>query len=268
MNKMIFLVKFLFWIGGIVRKVNWKRPLRQVRGRVTKGTLRPLHVSYFHEYRNLSVAISQSNDYEQIAEHISSICTASNYVMADLLELDPFFDLHCSLKVFVKGSDEEDKVVTWGRSLPPDAREPEIGLDGAHSVKNNTVWCALLGRDDGGSRWQPFNCFCSNDLTAHGSKFKCDRVSWADYYKSTLVFPIKCAHNTVESEVEKVIGFLAFDSSKPNAFEGLPSTFDYISEWSDYHKLLGETAPFHLGAIMVHALGEAFRPVHWEKRND
>jgi hypothetical protein len=193
------------------------------------------------------------------------VCTECNSLSADLLELDGNH-LHCSLKVLLRGETSEDDVVaTWMRSEPYDGRSGFPSPD-THRVSENSVWCALLGRYDGNFNWKnPFCCFACNDLIEHGSEFRCSRDRWQDYYRSTLVFPLRYLSQANGERKYNVIGFLAFDSPNKNAFARVPDIFDYRDrpdKIADYNTKLSAAAVFQIGAVMADTLSMFLRPAY------
>jgi len=65
----------------------------------------------------------------------------------------------------------------------------------------------------------------------------------------------------INSRYCKITGFLAFDSTKKDAFGPLPDAFKYRESIDEYHNLLRERAQFHIGAALADALGVFLEPL-------
>lgn len=224
-----------------------------------------LHYDGIHPIRDFAVDFV-SEHYDEAHSHdlANHLCTCARRTMGELLDLRPD-SLHCCLKFLIKGkTPDDDQVCTWGRSEPFDDRPHELGEVEAHLVKENTVWCALLGRRDPGTTWREFKFFACNDLHKYqNSGFHCDRIDWQRYYRSTLVFPLRFWRSSDAESVETV-GFLAFDSPRPGVFWGLPDILAFglgqtPEGWSNYHSSAGGSAVFHAAAIMSDTLSVAMR---------
>lgn len=209
-------------------------------------TLKGIHLNVLHRIRRLAVQLKQGN-LDQSATLAQQICTEMNRQMCRLLELEAN-RLHCCIKLLEK----PDQVSTWVRSEPLDNRPPEIGADNAHEIDKNSVWAALYGRSDGATIWQPFTCFACNDLTTQ-SQFRCDRHNWQNFYRATLVFPLRYPADQAGNEFLN-LGFLAFDSPLPGAFRGIPNIFDFVLDPTGYRDKLEKSAIFHLGSIFADTL--------------
>jgi hypothetical protein len=257
------------WGARLFRKIGLKKIVRAVRNRSTQGLFLRLHTEVIHNMRMLGVKLNHwdHNDSETLTlvGDVCNVCNACNDLMSDLLEIDKYH-MHCCIKVLVKRPNiEEDLVETWMRSDPSDGRNEDDDPN-SHLVSKTSTWSALLGRFDGKYNWEkPFCCFSCNDLLDNADVYQNSRNGWEKYYRSTLVFPLR--YPTYEGRQRKynVVGFLAFDSSKKNAFVSLPNIFDYrdnINKISDYQSLLAASAPFHLGAIMADTLSTIMKPTY------
>jgi hypothetical protein len=256
----------LRWGARILRGAGGKKVIYAVRDRSSIGLLRPLHFNVIHRMRRLSVQMTDESDDPEAAAHLAlELCTQCRTTMCRLLELNSN-ELHCCLKLMVTrpGAPDEDRVATWARSEPLDDRPIETGDANAHLVNANSVWSALMGRNDGITGWRPFSCFACNDLTKRHELFKCDRENWTRYYKSTLVFPLRYQENP-QCTSYRNIGFLAFDSHNTSAFKGLPDIFDFRDDPSGYRDLLEDCTAFHLGAIFADTLSGFLRTAYERK---
>ena len=87
-----------------------------------------------------------------------------------------------------------------------------------HYINDNTTFCALLGKSDGITDWQyclPY-FYCAN-LAKRKDKFKCSRIKFLKYYKTSMVFPLRVQDEN--NEQPTVYGFLTFDSNKTKMFK-------------------------------------------------
>ncbi len=245
------IIKCLSGGAKLLRILKGHGLVQAIRERAMHSTLASLHQDIFHRMRLLATQMSNQWDKEEaIAARLAfEISTHCRSVIGNLLELSPH-RLHCCIKMMV----DDNRVATWVRSDPIDGRPVEKGDTNAHEVSKNSVWAALLGRSDGRATWQPFNCFCCNDLFAHPVDFICDRRNWQNYYRSALVFPVRYAKNTEGTELVN-LGFIAFDSPTQGVFRGLPDIFNYQSNIAEYQERLQQSAIFHLGAILADSLG-------------
>jgi hypothetical protein len=202
------------------------------------------------------------NQEDAAAEVAVRVCNECRDLMRHALELRPS-DLHCCLKMLIPGAstDKPERVATFARSEPSDNRPAETGESNAHEIKNNTVWSSMMGIPDGTTHWQPFCCFVCNDLWMAGNLFHCDRQDWKQYYRSSLVFPIRYPRRAASGEFVYV-GFLAFDSPRDTAFIGLPNIFEYRDNPSGYRGILEAKMAFNLGALMADILGSCLYPNH------
>lgn len=251
-----WLVKTLKAGAWIARTLHAKKAVWRVRQSLLIGPLCQIHTEFIHSARKLAI-IAASGNADLAAEQAFRICNASHRMMANFLELPPH-QLHCCLKLIYEGdhsAPEDDKIGTWVRSEPFDDRPIALPQDDFHPIKNNSVWSALYGLNDGMTNWQrPRRCFACNDLPKRGEWFKCDRTNWQHWYRSALVFPIRYPLDAQGNKMLN-IGFLAFDSPRTNVFHGLPDIFDYRESPSEYHDLLEASAVFHLGAIFADTMG-------------
>ena len=186
--------------------------------------------------------------------------TAMRNALGNILDLDEH-SLHCSIKVF----QEDGHVATWARSSPLDDRPVETSGE-AKPISDGTPWCALMGKDDGITRWRKIRCFASNDLTQANEKrlLTIGRENWSHYYKSALVFPLIYYNECENNQSPVIFGFLCFDSPEQNAFPGLPDIFRYRDphDLQSYHRALSKQAAFHMGAIMADTLSVFLRPFY------
>lgn len=259
-------IKCLAWM---VRKVNWPGAIWQVREIATAHLVKQLHLNLLHRMRKLAVLMQDWDDREAATHLALEICSECRRTMCLLLELKPN-DLHCCIKILTTNNNDpdEDRVATWVRSEPLDGRPVEAGDANAHLVTRNSVWSALLYRNDGKTQWgRPFTCFCCNDLTKHAGLFQCDRENWGQYYQSALVFAVRYPKNLQGNEYAH-IGFLTFDSVKKDVFRGLPDIFDHRDNPTHYRQLLEGTSVFHVGSIIADTLATFLRPIYERGNKD
>ncbi len=248
---------FSGWLGSAAKLVRASGPPGKWLLREIKTT------ASYHQYKELHHVL---HSLRKIPHHSPEmlcdpalaveICTSFQSLMGAILEKRDQ-ELHCCIKVLLKSSDG-DRVGTIGRSEPYDHRPQENDAEAAHLVERNSVWCCLLGRNDGKFEWPVFSCFACGDLQAHPLDFKCDREHWQQFYRSTLVFPLRYIKDEVNSSFV-TFGFLAFDSPLANAFGDLPDIFRYRERWHVYHQRLQKRAVFHVGAVFADTLSVLMR---------
>jgi len=253
-------------IANILRKMKFQGVVRKVRTRAALNLFKQLHENVIHDSRALGECMTEWDIYQTETTALAqNVCTSSRQLMSDLLELNPDF-LHCCFKVIVQPSNatksfENSEVVTWIRSKPLDDRPLEPN---PHPVVKNTVWSALLGCYDGVYNWggskgeRTYNCFSCNNLSTHDD-FQNSRGNWRESYNAALVFPINfLTYSDKGRPFKNVIGFLAFDSPKTDAFFNVPDIFDYrdhSEKRSEYTNLLGKSTAFQIGAVIADTLG-------------
>ncbi len=252
------------WALSLARKAGFRKQVVYAKQYVALQTLAPLHSDSVHSMRRLALdMLARNPDPERATREAMRVCTAFRKTMGTLLELEDN-ELHCSLKVF----GDDNRILTWARSEPYDDRPHETGEDHSRPVTDGTVWCAILGSNDGITRWRRYRCFCSNDLpSAQGkSLFVCNRTDWQQYYKSVLVYPLMYRADADEKD-PTVFGFLGFDSQKRGAFQGLPDIFDYRDpdQWGKFHDVISTKAAYHLGAAMADTLSVFLRPYYQQE---
>lgn len=130
-------------------------------------------------------------------------------------------DIRAAVKLLEQAEGKSDlNVVTfWRDSKSQKNRET---LEVKYPVEQNTAFKNLLESD--GYK----NYFLSNKLNSasEGGYFNVNK-NWKGFYKSTLVVPL-----THERNGERVVlGFLAYDSSEENAFDG--DAIEYVRKVSD-----------------------------------
>ena len=195
------------------------------------------------------------------SEMAIEFCSACALLMEQIIESE-HNDLHCCLKVIVKGENGRgDLIQTWARSEPADERDDdEIGIE----LKQNTIWGAFSGGSDGKNHWRRMCCFCCNDLTQFVNEYDNGRKEWSKFYKAKLVFPVRYL-DKVKPNTWETIGFLEFDSTKSGAFPGMPCAFDHAKDPASYRSKLEKSAIFHTGAIIADSLSMCLRP-YYESR--
>lgn len=259
--------RLLVWSARAARVLGLRRLVRAVRSRSTWGILNPLHHDVILKMRTFATLLEPWDRHPNPATpYASEFCTAARKVVGDLLELDEG-ELHCCLKGIVQHQGSFF-VETWARSEPTDTRPDILGELDQHAVDDNTVWSALLGRTDGHTNWKPLRAFACPDLANHADRFSCSRKDWSHYYRSVLVYPLR--YNADANRDYRTVGFLAFDSILPRAFDQLPDAFEFSnpSQWAEYHKRLSEVAVYHLGGLVAEALATVLRPVYEERAEE
>lgn len=239
------------------RKKNWRHVLkvfRTIRERMVLGTFHKLHLETVHAIRKYVV-----NEDSPGSTDWGCLADGCRNVIADLLEL-PDRSLHCTIKL-CHGEEEdaeEDWIVYTIARSEPCARPAEYGLDHHHLVGHNSSFAAIVGCKDRKNTWTPYaySCFASNYLTQHGDKYDCSRKDYIQYFKSTLVFPLR--YRKIHEESTLVQGFLTFDSPEENAFVGFPEVFAYRDNPADYEDKLSYLAVYHVGGIIADMLATVF----------
>lgn len=257
---------FIVWGARFLRWLRLEKVVSAVRTRATAGLFLRFHIEVLHSMRSLGIQMEEWKHNElQTTQEACRVCTSCGELMRDLLELKSN-QLHCCLKVLHKSSNDEDIVTTWIRSEPLDGRSDKDDPEQPHFVHGNTVWSAFLGRYDGKFNWkQPFRCFSCNDLLEYKDLISNTRQDWSNFYRSTLVFPLRYARLIDGQRCFDIIGFLAFDSPRKKAFPELCDIFKYrdsAEQRAEYQDILDTTAPFHLGAVMADTLSTFLRPAY------
>ena len=254
------LIQGVKWWANLFGKFKFlKQYVPITKQLVIREFARQLHHDAIHSIRAVSPALS-AEDWDKAASHALEFCNNSCKIIRYLTDIG-IEELHCCLKSLQPcdcTEEGEDIVSTLSRSIPYDERPLRSDSDD-HRVSENTVWCALLGRNDGFHGWHQAKCFVCNNLPQHAAIFKCTRKKWPGLYKSTMVFPINYMSDQDTRECQ-ISGFLAFDSPHTDAFGGLPDIFDYRDNLATYHTLLRKSAIFNTGAILADTLSIAFRP--------
>ncbi|HEY9146838.1 MAG TPA: hypothetical protein VIN36_09155 [Thiobacillus sp.] len=254
-------LKGLVKAAGVLRSAGLRDRIVIAKHYVTLQTLFPLHLEAVHAMRRLASDALHgpgANDAHFAAEAMH-VCTALNKTMGAALDLGTN-ELHCSIKVFLP----PDRIGTLARSEPMDDRPLEMGPENARPLTDGTVWCALMGQNDGRTHWRRYQAFACNDLPdAHRKgKLRCGRPDWQDYYQSVLVYPL--LYRSDGTQKGTVFGFLGFDSPRAGAFLGAPNIFDHMENdgWGKYHERLNRCSVFHLGAILADSLSVFMRPYY------
>ncbi|HEY4309280.1 MAG TPA: hypothetical protein VGN12_07490 [Pirellulales bacterium] len=215
--------------------------------------MKPMHLEVMHGMRHLASQMRNlDGNFQATAMMAIDTCTACRRSMSRLLKV-PANHLHCSLKL-MEADGEEGRVATLGRSKPFDERPSKLGDDDGDLVTSSTTFASLLGMSDGVTLWsRDFTCFCCNDLKKQGTRFRCGRENWSNYYQSVLVLPLRYPR-TCDGQDMGYIGFLMFDSPKVGTFAGLPEIFDYQNRAAEYLEELHSSPVFNLGAIFADTL--------------
>lgn len=220
---------------------------------ISNPAFRVLHDKVIHSIRELGLEFCsgwQSNN--QVLEGISTkggeVCTNLCLLLSMILKrkLD---NIRCCLKLIYNPTEDrnEDRVVTLAACKSMGHREVQYYPDHpGYLVSKNTVWAALLGRNDGLKDWEPYSCFSCHNMKKRydNQEFACTRDNFWEYYLSTIVFPIRFQQNL--RIPHKYIGFLAIDSDKAKAFR-MPDIFKV--KHRHYTVKLQNNSIFHLGAM-------------------
>ncbi len=258
-------MKALIWIGRIFRRFEYLRPfVRAAKDRAVLGVVARYHINFVHELRKVSINAESIAESNISCDTLESLADGCRDVMADILEVWPN-DLHCTMKLCEgEGCEKEEiKVYTIARSQPC-KRPAEYGLDNYHLIGNNSSFASIVGCGDRRNKWTPhaFTVFVCGDLTKE-SNYDDSRGDWKDYYRSTMVFPLRIK-KTKDKEYN-VFGFLTFDSYKTNALKGMPNTFRYITDKKGYDEKLSYSAAFHIGGSLADSISTIFYPAITEQ---
>ncbi len=244
------LVGFVLWGSRLARFLKAHGVVGAVKRRAALSYLTLLHQNVVHDMRTFAQCAHAPDAIGPTAE---ALCNSCRDLFCDLHEL-AINQLHCSIKIIDEDGSGNAIIKTLARATPADSR-PNV-YDG-HPVVSDSVWCSLLGVDDGNTRWEVFNCFSSNDLAGH-SHYVSHRPDYQKYYRSTVVFPIRYLRSTEKHDFVTV-GFLAFDSPKVDAFSRMPEILDKGVVWADFHDRLKDQSSFHAGAMVVDCLAYFLR---------
>ena len=252
------IVKGAVWGARFLRWMKVPGAVGAIRRRASFEFARTIHMQLGRSLRVMPRGFwGDKASQRLVAERLNDFCSAARLLMCQLIERNAN-QVHCCIKVFVKGpSEDADSVETFARSEPNDGRP--ITDDFAHRVARNSMLSAIMGKNDGIHSWRPYNCFACNDLAKHADEFQCERPKWRRYYTSLLAFPLRY-HSEHDPGTFDTFGFLVFDSAKPDAFVGLPDIFEHKTKWDVYHDSLNESTVFHFGAIAADYISVALRP--------
>lgn len=255
-------LRFFVWCMRSSRSVSMlQRLARDLRQRTMLGPISKLHIHSTHQMRSFSIHKYMARGIDSTLNHpyepFESLANANRDVFADLLEIPPQH-LHCTIKICnnEKNMDKKDwKVYTIARSTPynrPEEFHPEY-----HLVGENSSFAPLVGCDDIKNIWLPhvYRCFVSDDLTKYFNKYACSRKNWNDYFKSTIVFPLRYRKGRTS---HLIIGFLTFDSNKTKVFGNIPDIFEYKDKPDDYLEHLSYSTAYHIGGIIADTLATTF----------
>jgi LmbE family N-acetylglucosaminyl deacetylase len=247
-------------ISRLLRRIGAEQFVGKVRRRGALSYLTYFHEDVIHQMRKLALACEHCGAsaawddaaLEVIGPAATGFCSACRRIFCDLAEVEDN-QIHCCLKSI---NAPTQVVETWARSEPIDYRDESL----SHPISQNTVWSALLGRNDGHRTWSLFNCFSSNDLLKYNQQFKNTRTDWQKHYKSALVFPLRYTSPQSVSLFE-TFGFLALDSKKIGAFKGMPEIFEHIEDKDVYQDKARNCAMFQAGAAIADILSMFLRPI-------
>lgn len=245
----------------LLRYLGAENVVGKVRRRASREFFHLLHIDVIHRLRNLAMCMEDGHPDKKLASVMAiDFCSACALLMQQIVESERN-DLHCCLKVIVKGKDGADMLQTWARSEPSDERDDdEFGA----SLTQNTIWNAFRGHSDGSNVWRKMCCFCCNDLTQFAQEYNNGRKEWLKFYKSKLVFPVRYL-DKIKPNTWETIGFLEFDSTRTKTFPGMPCVFGYSKDPVGYRSKLEKSAVFHSGAIIADSLSMCLRP-YYESR--
>jgi LmbE family N-acetylglucosaminyl deacetylase len=253
-------VEILIWFSRLLRKFRADRFVGRVRRRAALSYLTHLHEDVIHEMRKFALACEfcgpssewDTNSWAVIGPPAAGFCSACRKIFCCLAEVDDN-QIHCCLKSINAST---GTVETWARSEPASYRDESI----VHPISQNTVWSALLGRNDGNQTWDLFNFFSSKDLSAYKNQFRTTRLDWQEHYKSVLVFPLRYTNPRGVTFFD-TFGFLAWDSPKVDAFQGTPEIFEHIHNRDVYHDKARKCAMYQTGAAIADTLSMLLRPI-------
>ena len=165
---------------------------------------------------------------------------------------------YCSLQE--RDPKEELKVWTFARSTIEAARPQHIGPDYPRKASENSGFAALIGCNDRKNKWMYIHrCFACNNLTIE--PYDDTKADWETWYISGLVFPLRYRKRYKGKEgihdSDYIMGFLTFDSLKPDIFLGIPSIFDYKDEPGEYEQELAKSGIYHTGGIIADTIATA-----------
>lgn len=254
------IVEGFVWVARALRFIRAEGIVGNFRRRASLGFFELLHLDVVHRMRRLGMALETAHSNEQELTHAGELaiefCSACALLMGRVIEVEQN-EIHCCLKVIVKGPKGLPLLRTFARSEPTDDRED---ISEGTPLASNTVWNAFSGSNDGHNNWQRMNCFCCNDLTEHASEFDNGRSNWDRFYKSKLTFPLRFVDKQ-RPQVFETIGFLEFDSKK-GAFVGMPCCYDYVKDAASYRCKLDKCTVFQVGAIIADTLSICLRPYY------
>lgn len=254
----VWYLRSFVWGIRFLRRIGVRGPVRSIRERAALGIIGRLHLLSIHQIRNFSLGRYLSGGLYELASFapLEELANAHRNVFSDFLEVAPE-GLHCTIKVCCGGGpDKADiKVCTIARSIPCH-RPPEYGPDVYHLVGQNSSFAPLVGCNDRKNIWIPqaFSCFACNNLIKHSGQYDCSREDWMNYYKSTIVFPLRYRIGAKS----KVMGFLTIDSDRVNVFGAIPDIFDHKDNSSVYAEKLSFAGAFHIGGILADTLATTF----------
>jgi hypothetical protein len=252
-------IKLVSTTASVLRKLRLGRLVEAVKTRAQLPLIREYHENVVHPLRCLAVAMNDVADPKATAYHAQRVCTEIAKVMRFHLGIRQN-ELHCCWKVIQPKQNLKDLtfIRAIARSEPRDHRPDD---EETRPAEQSTVYCSLMGLQDGTTVWKPFSCFCSNNLPGHGHLFHSGRSNWQEYYKSSLVFPLRFIQKTEPLKYFN-FGFLCFDSPEANLFRGMPDIFDYRDRFHKYLDLLRQNATFHLGASIADTMSMFLRNVY------
>lgn len=131
-------------------------------------------------------------------------------------------------------------------------REPTTSPD-YYLAGENSGFASLLGCNDRLNTWEPhvYCAFLCNDLTKRN--FDCGRANWHLHYKSTAVFPLR--YPVGNDGIQKVMGFLTFDSLETGIFGNIPDIYGFTNELRDrYREKLWQSAFVHTCGLLADCL--------------
>jgi len=253
-------VQVFVWIVRLLRKIGADRVIRDYRSRFILGFVTKLHLESAHQIRTFSIHkyfLGAIDNSLKPYEPFENLANALRNTLLEMIEL-PSQRLHCTIKICNSIEDlpkSQWKVYTIARSLPYRGRE-EFGPSVYHLIGSNSSFAPLVGCNDRKNTWLPlvYSCFACNNLTKHSERYDNSRDNWSNFYRSTIVFPLRYREN---HEI-KIIGFLTFDSNQIGAFGNIPDIFDYKDNPSAYEEKLSYSSVYHIGGIFADTLATTF----------
>ena len=219
----IFLLLFCIWL--IYKTFKYRKVQAETREVFSEGYYNLLR-SYRNSMGEIQVAQKQSEDSLRI---IRDFIREALDVLCDVLEKLTRQKISGCVKIIVPGKDlsyMNARVYTFCRSKNSDPQRDAYDKDSRKKtlICENTDFNKIVAQDKSQS------CFYCSDLIAYkkwskkiGDDYYNSNNRWEDFYRSTIVAPIRIAnernpHNELKDQYT-ILGFLCVDSKSTHAFE-------------------------------------------------